>query len=94
MIFIWQISHSMTHGNKGGASLDLILIILLSRFPLWHLLSMDDNILRLQPSISIMGLIILNTFLHLTIIGLQYKYGGRFLIPNKFIPGFHDYFKS
>lgn len=35
-----------------------------------------------------------NTLLHLFIIGIQYKYGGRFMIPNKFIPGFHNYFKS
>ena len=94
MIYLWQIYHSMVHGGVGGASLDLLLIILISRFPLWHLLLSDDNIFRLEPSASAFLLIFVNTVLHLSIIGVQRKYGGRFLIPQQLIPGYHDYFKA
>ena len=94
MIYLWQIYHSMIHGGVGGASLDLLLIILISRFPLWHLLLSDDNIFRLEPSSTTFFLIFVNTVLHLSIIGVQRKYGGRFLIPQQLIPGYHDYFKS
>ena len=84
----------MKHGVLGGASLDLILIILFSRFPLWNLIGSDNNLLRLIPSYPSVGLIFLNTIFHLFVIGLQYKFGGRFMIPKTIIPDYHDYYKS
>ena len=47
MIFLWQIYHSMKNGGTDSVSLDLILIIVLSRLPLWYLLGSTENALRL-----------------------------------------------
>ena len=52
MIFLWQITHSLRHGGFGGVSLELVVVVLLSRIPLFITLGSADNIQKMTPQKS------------------------------------------
>jgi hypothetical protein len=51
LLLMWQILHSMESGGKGGLSLNLIVIIFLSRVLIFYSMIVEESIFRIeQPS--------------------------------------------
>lgn len=93
-VFLWQIVHLLMNGGAGGVSIELVLVVILSRIPLLTTLGSSENIYRMAPHSLAWKIIAIITMLHLAFILLQKKFGSRFIIPKVIIPDYYDYRRS
>lgn len=93
MIFLWQIGYSISRGGSGGVSMQLVLVVLLSRIPLLAQMKSEDNALKLKPDNMAANFIIVCMVIHLIILALQRRFGGRFFTPKSIIPDYFDYLR-
>lgn len=88
-----QILHSMINGGKGGLPYDLMGFMIVSRIPLAYMQISEDNLWNRPPIDSQYIKLLISVFIfHSIIILLQSLKGGQFLIPNKIIPGYFNYY--
>ena len=93
-IFVWQICYSIYRGGAGGVSLELVLVIILSRIPLLVLLKSDENILKLRSDPIACQFAISIIVLHLVVIWVQKNFGARCFTPVRFIPNYYNYIRQ